>query len=147
MAGKPGRSGRRPKPDVLKIAQGTYRAKRSGNPKDKVDVKGAPKKPHFENPYADALWDETVKELVELGVATKIDAPLLRTMCELWGLYRMAYEIAEKDPTDKDARIAVVSYVAKFEQVAARFGLNPSDRGRIKIEKPKQSVTQARKRG
>lgn len=104
-------------------------------------------KPEFTNAAASDLWDEVVAELVSLGVATPLDVPMLKSMCEVWGLYRAAYKVAEDDPTDKDARIAVVAYWAKFEQAAARFGMNASDRGRLQIaKKPKGGIT-ARKRG
>lgn len=147
MAGKRGRSGRRPKPDAVKLAAGTYRYSDSGDPEEKPEADGAPQKPVFASVHASELWDKTVTELVAMQVAARIDSALLRSMCELWGLYRISYEIAESDPTDKDARIAVVAYWAKFEQAAARFGMNPSDRGRLRIEKPKEPAIPARQRG
>lgn len=131
----------------MKLAQGTYRASDSGDPDEKPDAQGVPEKPDFGNPHAAELWDEIAEELVAMNVARRIDAAMLRSMCEMWGLYRTSYGIAESDPTDKDARIAVATYWAKFEQAAARFGLNPSDRGRLRVETTKQEGIQARKRG
>ncbi len=93
------------------------------------------------------MWDSHVRALEEMGVATPTDAAILQSMCELWGLYRMAYELAESMPIDKDARIAVTTYWAKFEAAAARCGLNPSDRGRLKVDVAKPAGIQARKRG
>lgn len=147
MAGKKGRSGRRPKPDALKIASGTYRADRSGDLASKVTPEGKPERPHFTNPDAAAMWDREVEELMRVGVATVLDGPMLQIMCELYGLYRASYAIAELDPTDKDARIATATYATKVDAIASRFGLNASDRGRLKVDVAKPAGIQARKRG
>ncbi len=147
MAGKKGRSGRKPKPTVLHIAQGTHRNDRHGPQDAQPEIDPTLTKPEFECPYASKLWDDEVQATIDAGLATKVDGPLLRSACELWGLYVMSYQIALNDPTDKDARIAVTNYWAKFEQAAARFGWNPSDRSRLKIEKPKAPGIAPRKRG
>jgi hypothetical protein len=55
--------------------------------------------------------------------------------------------VANSNPIDKDARISVTAYWAKFEQGAARFGLNPSDRQKIKADKPVKPLIAARQRG
>lgn len=147
MAGKRGRSGRRPKPRVLHIAEGTHRDDRHGAVGDSFDAEGAPEKPEFSNPWAAQLWEQEVSDLINRGIAKKLDRAMLQSMCELWGLYRHSLSIAEDNPIDKDARIAVATYWAKFEQAAARFGMNASDRSRLKIEKPKTPLIQQRKRG
>lgn len=136
MAGKRGKGGRPPKPVPVRIADGTHRNDRHGSVDALVQPAEAPEKPHFENAAAADLWDTLVAELIELGVAKSTDAALLQSMCEMWGLYRAAYSVAEQDPTDKDARIAVTSYWAKFETAASRCGMNPTDRGRLRINKP-----------
>jgi len=146
MAGKKGRSGGRPKPTALHISQGTHRADRHGPIDSQVEFDPEIEKPNFECPYAEAMWNKEVQATIDAGIVTKVDGPLLRSACDLWGLYMMSCQIATNDPTDRDARIAVTAYWAKFEQAAARFGWNPSDRSRLKIEKPKASGIQARKR-
>lgn len=141
MAGKKGRSGRKPaKPDAVRLADGTYRSDRHGLIELKPQAGGLPRKPIFACRHAEQLWDDIAAELAEIGVVKRIDASLLQSLCELWGLYRKSYAIAAQRPIDRDARISVVAYWAKFEQAAARFGLNPQDRSRLQIDKPKQGV-------
>lgn len=147
MAGKRGRSGPKPKPTMLSIADGTHRPDRHGEIGEAVRADTHFEKPNFQCTYADALWEETIVPAMAAGYLTVLDAPLCRSVCELWGLYVMSYDIALSEPTDKDARIAVTNYWAKFEQAAARLGLNPCDRARLKIEKPKPTGIAARKRG
>lgn len=147
MAGKKGRSGRPRKATALHIAEGTHRHNEHGDIGDAVLATGCPEKPHFASIAASDHWDEVVPQLVSLGVAAQVDRSHLIAMCELWGLYRSAYDIAESHPTDKDARIAVSTYFTKWESAAARVGMNPSDRSRLKIDKPKSTGIEARKRG
>ncbi|MEM8866507.1 MAG: P27 family phage terminase small subunit [Planctomycetota bacterium] len=147
MAGKKGKSGRPRKPQLLQIAEGTHRSDRHGASGDAVCVDGKPEKPNFSNPWADELWETDIAPLIELGVITRTDSSIAQTTCEMYGLYRMCYELAEQDPTDKDTRIAVTAYWAKYEQGASRLGLNPSDRARMKVEKKKPNSIQGRKRG
>jgi len=140
MAGKKGRSGGSSAiPMSVKLANGTWK-KKDGDPATAVMATGVPTKPEFKNEHADKLWDDTVEILISLDLATAIDTPLLRSLCEMWGLYRDAYDVAVVDPIAREARIAVVTYWAKFESAAARFGMNPSDRSRLRIDKPKQAV-------
>lgn len=139
MSGKLGRSGRKATPDVVKFAHGTYRPTRDGEPGSKPAATGSPDKPTFVDANAEWLWESTVTRLTATGVAKQIDTALLRSMCELWGLYCASYSVAVKDPTDKEARCAVVGYWAKFEQAAARFGMNASDRSRLQVEEPESS--------
>lgn len=106
-----------------------------------------PEKPSFVSEDASQLWDDVAETLYDEKKLTLVDLALLQSTCELYGLYRASYAIAAQCPTDKDARIAVTSYWAKFEQGAARFGMNPSDRQRIKATKKVKPSIQARQRG
>lgn len=137
MAGKLGRSGRPPSPV-------------SGDSAFTVlmpPLPEMPQKPEFECPLAGELWDEVAGKLHEAKLLRVVDLPLLQSACELWGLYRRAYSAANRNPVDKDCRIAVTAYWAKFEQAAARFGLNPSDRQRLKTDAPVRPAIAARQRG
>lgn len=146
MAGKRGRGGQPPKPTALRLADGTHHRYRHGDPTEALAAESldAPERPHFENAAAADLWDSVVPRLINLGIAKETDAAMLRSMCEMWGLYRAAYAAAEQDATDKDARIAVTAYWAKFETAASRFGLNASDRGRMRVETHKSGGVRRR---
>ena len=126
------RSGRKPKPPEFHVLAGTFRADRHGDP-NAIKPAGVPLRP--ENLSADEAWcwDMGVSHLVRLGVVQELDSALLWSMCELWGLYRQCVEMAKLMPADKDVRIATVAYWGKFEVACARFGLNASDRMRLKM--------------
>lgn len=106
-----------------------------------------PEKPVFTSGAASQLWDDVAETLYEEKKLTLVDLALLQSTCELWGLYRSAFQCAVNDPIDKDARIAVTAYWAKFEQGAARFGMNPSDRQKIRANKQAKPAIPARQRG
>lgn len=128
------KGGQPPTPSAVRIASGTNRKHRHGDPSEAFDPAELPTKPHFASVDAEALWDSSVVPLIDAGVAKAVDQPLLQSMCELYGLYRSSFEIAVQDPIDKDARIAVATYWGKFETAASRCGIGPTDRARLRIE-------------
>ncbi len=136
MSGKMGRSGRKP---------GIYAG--DGDVLQLPALERLPEKPMFASEAASQLWDDVAETLYEEKKLTLVDLALLQSTCELWGLYRDSFQCAVANPIDKDARIAVTAYWAKFEQGAARFGMNPSDRQKIRANKPVKSVIPARQRG
>ena len=133
------KSGRPRKPMALHILEGTFRSDRHGD--DVVRASGEVEKPHFTNAHASDLWDRLVDKLFWVK---SVDTAMLQTTCHFYGLYMAAYEVAENDPTDRDARTAVTSYWAKFEKGCSVLGLNPSDRGRLQVEKPQSSGVRRR---
>ena len=131
----------------MRLADGTYRADRHGDLDSKPKAKGEPTRPKFSDPVARKFWDEYVPQLVEMGVAKATDAARLQNLCELWALVRKATKAANDDPLDKNARIAYVDYTKHFANAASEFGLNPSARSRIMIDKPSKPAIQGRQRG
>ncbi len=100
-----------------------------------------PEKPDFVDQEASDCWDVFVRELLPTDRLKPEYLPLLRATCEMYGLYRASYIAAQRNPTDKDCRIAATSYFSQYERGAARFGLNPIDIARIKsITKQKTGV-------
>lgn len=95
---------------------------------------GTPVKPDGLSNVEDSLWD-FLSPLLGAD-AGKSDSIALQALCEFWGLYRDAVEIAKEHPLDKDARIAVTSYWSAFERLAAKFGLTPTDRQRLDKSPP-----------
>jgi phage terminase small subunit len=125
------RSGRPRKSVEFKKAAGTYRQDRDG---DELPVDGEPIRPRGLTKDERWLWDSVVLAYRGTGVLATIDTAALLSACELWSLYRSALAIVKLDPTDKEARIAVISYWTSFERAASRLGLNPSDRARMNVE-------------
>ncbi len=138
-------AGRPRKPTEMKVLEGTYRHDRDGPlPEDFSQLDGEIATPEFPDPAALEMWNTHIQQLIDAGVVKPTDVPLAISMCELWGLYRHAYEAARKSPTDQDTRVALCSYWTKFEQASARFGMNPSDRSRLRLDKPALGVRSRR---
>lgn len=97
--------------------------------------KGVPVKPAFQSADASQHWDENVPRLIDLGVATDADIDALRAMCEMWSLYRAAYELSEKDPTDSVSRLAVTAYYSRWLDMSGKFGMNPRGRSSLIVKK------------
>lgn len=134
MAGVKGRGGRPAKPLKLHVVAGTFREDRHGG--DPPAIEGEVVKPEFLDPMAGAFWDRIAPKLIAAKVLTPADVESLQSCCDVWALWRKTHFMLMANPTDKDTRIAASTYLGLFNAIAARFGLNPSDRTRLKIEKP-----------
>jgi phage terminase small subunit len=82
-----------------------------------------------------------------MGIAADIDAPRLQMLCESWALLRSATKALNDDPLDRDTRIAYAEFTKQFASAASEFGMNPADRSKIILDKPKKTTIQSRKRG
>lgn len=142
-----------PKPaEELKL-RGTFRADRHAD-RDKVPkAEGTPKKPRHLKGEAAAHWRDVVPLLAGNGTAKQADTAALVALCETWALYRTCMELAEGDPAlavDKDWRIARNAYLAQWAALAAKCGLTPADRMRLRVgeaeKKPEGVSGFARKR-
>jgi P27 family predicted phage terminase small subunit len=131
-------AGRPRKPDELKILEGTFRKDRDGDPSQAVQATGEPAPPPHLKGEALAFWSEVVPGLVATGVAKAADAPALAGMCEWWARYRKLARRLDR-MTGKAAKampqVVMMLGIAwdKFDRVAARFGLTPSDRAKLRL--------------
>lgn len=125
--------GRPRKPAAELKLHGTFRPDRHGPREPEQCDATPPEKPGGLSPAAAAFWDDNVPRLIARKVVTASDGATLHGMCELWGLFASTLEAAKKDPIDKPTRTALTSYWAAFASMAARFGLNPSDRLRLRV--------------
>ena len=124
------RSGRPAQSAAVHKLRGTYRKNRHGKPGAQLGS-GEPVCPRALSGEARKLWNIIVRAYRDRGVLTELDTAHVVSTCELWGLYRAAYDIAKANPTDKLARCAVATYWGLWEKAASRLGLNPSDRQRL----------------
>ena len=89
------------------------------------------------SPMAQQHWQSVVPQLVEMGVAKEIDTEALATMCESWSRYRDLHRYYRKGGVED--RIRLVTKVAQAEkqwfQMAGAFGMTPSDRARLTVDK------------
>ncbi len=141
--------GRPRKPDALKLNDGTWRADRDGSHEDVVLAPGVPSKPDALSKHAGELWDAIVPGLVEAGCVAEIDGIMLREMCQWYSVYRQwAEPLDAGEPDDDGARRRLMGACAawkQFEALAARFGLTPADRARLRVRPAKKTPSLPKK--
>lgn len=120
--------------DQLKI-HGTFREDRHAARDSAPKPSGRPERPASLTGDAATHWDFVVNQLAELGVVTELDTMALQTASEMWALYRTTLAAALLNPIDKDLRISVLGYKTAWETSAAKLGLNPTDRQRLRVSK------------
>lgn len=126
-------AGRPPKPLEHHARDGTFRAHRHAGMAG-VKATGKPVCPRCLSGEARKFWTLVVPELTQNGTVKRLDTAAVQAACETWALYRAAYQEAIADPLDKAARCAVVSYLALWERLAAKLGLSPVDRARLRAD-------------
>lgn len=131
------RGGRPPKPKKLHILEGSFRKDRHSSPGDSVSLEGEVIVPEM-NELAMSLWKSVVAPLIALKVVTPADVPAAQAMCESWSLMRRTLAALDNDACDKLARTAYTAYGVMFDKFAARFGMTPADRQRLRLEKPEE---------
>lgn len=133
--------GRPKKPTALKILTGTYRKDRDGAPNAEPKPAGSPKKPKDLDGEAGKFWDLIVPQLVELKIATALDAPELARLCRWWAIEQKSLDYL--DGLDADLvgssewyRVQLQAGHARnqWDRIAARFGMSPADRAKLRIE-------------
>lgn len=85
-----------PKPTALKIAAGNpgHRPLNLSEPKPTI---GRPKMPSHLSEYARQEWRRVVPQLLEMGVLTVVDGPMLALYCEAYAEYVKATEEIQRD--------------------------------------------------
>jgi P27 family predicted phage terminase small subunit len=144
--------GRPRKPTELKLLHGTHREDRDGPLGSAVRLEGVPAMPGHLNDDAKAFWSAVVPGLVATRVAAACDAPVLGEMCVWWEVYRRFSDHLQDTGAEEDGalRAMVNAKMAwkEFDRIAARFGLTPSDRARLRVDPaPASAGVQPRKRG
>lgn len=144
MAGKPGRSGRKPKPLELHLLQGTFRADRhgTGQPRPATQIPSPAKSLKGE---ALAEWDRITALLAESNCVTEFDRGALTAYCIEWARYIEANNkirfggtlLSESTKGTKMPHpLLRVSdrALANMLRICQEFGLTPASRSRLNIE-------------
>ena len=153
-------SGRRPLPTAVKKLRGNP-GKRKLNPAEPKLPSSEPVMPRGLSKVAAAEWRSIVPELVLLGVLTRVDGKALAAYCHCFARW---FE-AEKEVQDRGIIVdepilggtpnnrEIVGYRPKrnpavsisndalrlMRSYLVEFGMTPSSRTRIRIEKPEES--------
>jgi P27 family predicted phage terminase small subunit len=155
-------SGRRPKPTALKKLQGNA-GKRKLNEREPQPTPGAPEMPRDLSKAAAEEWIRIVPELEQLGVLTKVDRAALAAYCHAFARWFEAekrirkFGVIIEEPVvwrDKSLsgrlRVKVIGFRHKknpavtvsesaqkiMKAFLVEFGMTPSSRSRVRIEKP-----------
>lgn len=117
--------GRPRKPDSQKRLEGNPGGRPLGG---ELPAAGKPRVPRGLSDSAKRL----AKEIVQSWMG-EVDSAQLQVLLETWDLLRGAHQMLKADPTDASARVAYLGYAAHFDRVAAKFGMTPSDRAKIRL--------------
>lgn len=141
--------GRKPKPDALKVIQGTARKDRTNADSPKPDLSIPVPGDHL-SPEALMEWGRVSRELHSLGLLTEIDRPALEAYCQAYGRWVDVSRLMQQSDfdwiieTSKGTKIqnpligisnTCVEIMRKF---LTEFGMTPSSRTRISAPPKKQ---------
>ncbi len=141
-----GRRGPPPQPTALKLAAGNpgHRPLNQSEPKPEAVTPTCP--PHLSR-AAKAEWKRIVPELEKLGLLTRIDRAALAAYCGSWARWVQAEKKLDKGnlvviaPNGYETPSAwfTISRTAadQMRKFLVEFGLTPSSRSRLSVEKPK----------
>ena len=150
-------TGRPRKPTMTKVLQGTFRKDRQPEREPEYErPSNRVKPPVYLNKWAKEYWKDHVQELVDTGVMTDQDIPLYTMLSESYGEWRMYHEMVMHNPDGTDRTLDEyfnernyfmskmpewISYNNSYDRYAklcAKFGLSPSDRGKIDLGAKKE---------
>ena len=135
MGGK--NSGHRKIPTAILKVEGTYREDRHGNRANEPTPTGHPEMPLTLSPAAKRHWKKVVPLLVKMGVAKTVDSAALAGMCEAWSMYQDIHRYYRR-ATVEDRLALVTKLIAARKDwgvQAGMFGMTPSDRARLQVER------------
>lgn len=133
MAGN-ARSGRPRKAAARHRLEGTFREDRHGgrSPDDTVSGGNLPRPPTGLTGEAKKLWEAIVLPLVTLAGAGELDVPALCGMCRWFDLWAQTDKLLKKLPGNPKLAALARLYWNEFDKMAARFGMTPADRQRLR---------------
>ena len=136
-----GKRGPKPRPNHLKMVEGTNRADRGAE--SPPEPTGLPAKPQFADELASAKWDEVFPVLERMGILTEADGQALARLCEWSAVYERACSALASYGADLtfmtesgyEAQRAEFGIMAKawdkLGGLYTRFGLDPSSRSGV----------------
>lgn len=141
--------GRRPIPTALKAAAGDGihdSGKRKLPTNEPKPVPGRLAKPKHLSASASAAWDRLIEAIERLGVLSTTDRAAITMCAELLGLAADAYAAMKTEGTTTQHANGTagptpcfgiyVKATAQAKALLAEFGLTPSARPRVKVDKP-----------
>jgi P27 family predicted phage terminase small subunit len=147
-----GRRGPKPTPTKILKLRGTHRADRTrGEP---LPQGKAPAPPEWLLPAAREEWERLLPELERMGLLTSADWAQFAQYCQVWARWIDAEEklvangsVMELYNEHGDLKYSQISpwvtiahkALERLQKLGAEFGLTPSARSRLSIDKPKDA--------
>lgn len=130
--------GRPPKPSHLKVLHGDRKDRvNTSEPQPASDVE-----PSFElSEGAREMWERLAPDMQEKGVLTKWDADAFAELCEATMRLREKRRAAD-EPAQRGGPNPMRDYQTAFEmflKLAGRFGMTPSDRSKLEVDRGEES--------
>jgi len=129
--------GRPPKSVAQHKAEGTYRTTRHSVRAEMAIRSGVPEKPANLDEEGQRVWDKITSEL-PAEVLSTLDTFALADLARTWSLLCKYQQLVAQDPLDDKLSRLLNATQSIWLKYAARFGLSPTDRSRIKTP-PQQS--------
>ena len=145
--GGKGLKGRLPKPDALKMAQGTLKNSRVNHSQPKFAIPAKqPKPPLTLNLYGKRLWKDMLPKLIETGVYSEGDYNALELLCMAYGDLIDARKnlkvtgtivVTEKGTVYQHPNVGITNQAwVRVKMMLGLFGLTPAERARVKALSP-----------
>ena len=155
-----GKRGPKRSPTTVKMAEGTLRRSRDGDPDAEpapTSLESSPPAPEGLGDAGKAAWERNAKVLFDCGLLTIADLDLFREYCEAFDEKAKCVAAVEKDgeyQTNLTSQ-TIVQHPAinrrhkaedKIRRLASAFGMSPSDRSGLQVNINKKKGTTTRKR-
>ena len=138
--------GRKPKPTSLRLLNGLA-GHRPINPDEPKPPRVIPRCPAHLNKEARREWKRMVADLSPLFMLTPLDRVALAVICDAWarfveasmGLQKSGILVRgrhSKEPVHSPYLAVINQAIAQITAMLPEFGLTPSSRSRLRIEKP-----------
>lgn len=144
-----------PQPTALKLLRGNPGRRRLNDAEATPEVPLAvPAPPVALKGEASAEWRRRAPQLLRLGLMTEVDLPAFESYCRAWGRYVDAETKVEATgvilqapsgyPIQNPMLAVANKALAQCKDFWARFGMTPSDRTRVRIDKGKGAAPQSK---
>jgi len=152
-----GRRGTKPKPTAIKIADGTYRKDRHGDPETEAKPPpGLPQKPYWMTEQSAEVWDQVFPILDGMGVLTTADGNTLARYCNTFVRWfranKFLQENGERFETEHGPKSAPEVAIerntsAELLKMEREFGMTPSARTGLHVTPKEKKGIATRQRG
>lgn len=126
-----------------------YRADRHAESGDAVPATGTPMPTRKLDAHGLCLWGAVVPGLIAAKIVGEADSQYLTDMCFWYSVHERAMKLVDEALEGGKIPTAVTAAAIawdKFDKIASRFGLTPSDRAKLRVQPAATGGVEARKR-